>query len=27
VPAGKLTIEIADGRHSFEFEYTLADAR
>ena len=22
---GKMTIKIADGKHSYEFEYTLAD--
>jgi hypothetical protein len=24
--AGKMTIEIADGRHSYDLEYTLAEA-
>ena len=24
--AGKMTIKIADGKHSYEFEYTLAKA-
>jgi hypothetical protein len=24
--AGKMTINIADGKHSYEFEYTLAEA-
>ena len=24
--AGKMTIDIADGKHSYAFEYTLADA-
>jgi hypothetical protein len=23
---GKMTIKIADGKHSYEFEYTLAEA-
>ena len=25
--SGKLTIKIADGKHSFEFEYALGEAR
>ena len=25
--AGKMTINIADGKHSYEFEYTLAETR
>lgn len=25
--AGKMTINIADGKHSYDFEYTLADGR
>ena len=25
--SGKLTIKIADGKHSYEFEYALAEAR
>jgi hypothetical protein len=24
--SGKLTIKIADGKHSYEFEYALAEA-
>ena len=23
--AGKMTVDIADGKHSYEFEYTLAE--
>lgn len=25
--AGRMTIEVADGKHSYHFDYTLADAR